>query len=62
MADVTKVQVGNEYEIKDSFARANKLDKYKDDTASGVINFLNGIKIDNCNIYYNASVDTVFFE
>lgn len=62
MADVTKIQVDEKYEIKDSLARTNKLNKYEDDTASGIINFLNGIKIDNCKIYYDVNVDTVFFK
>lgn len=39
----------------------NKIDKVIDGDASAVVNFLNGIKINGANIYYNSSTNTVTF-
>ena len=47
MADVTQVQVGDKYELKDSLARSNKIDKYEDSSVSAVVDFLNGVKASN---------------
>lgn len=61
MADVTQVQVGDKYELKDSLARSNKIDKYEDNSVSAVVDFLNGVKIKGCKIYYDTDIDTVYF-
>ena len=50
------------YNIKDAKSRMNKIDKYQDDTAYSVVNFMNGIKIDLATVKYDVANNTVIFK
>lgn len=61
--NVSKIRIGLEkpYNIKDSYSRANKLNKNEDDTAYAVINFINGLKINEATVIYDSSTNTIKF-
>lgn len=61
--NVSKINIGYDktYDIKDSYSRANKLDKNEDDIAYAVINFMNGIKVNQASIVYDESSNTITF-
>lgn len=61
MADISKIQVDEIYNVKDTKARTEKINKYVDDEATAVINFVNGILINGASITYNPSTNTVTF-
>lgn len=62
--EVSKISIDNEelYNIKDAKSRMNKIDKYQDDTAYSVVNFMNGIKIDLATVKYDVANNTVIFK
>ena len=39
----------------------NKIDRFVDSEASAVVNFINGIRVNGANIYYNSTTNTVTF-
>lgn len=55
---VSKIKIKNEktYNVKDTYSRINKINKNEDDTVVGIINFINGIKINQANINYDNDV------
>lgn len=61
--NVSKIQLGYDktYDIKDNYSRANKLDKNEDDVAYAVINFMNGIKVNQASIVYDENTNTITF-
>ena len=61
--NVSKIQLGYDktYDIKDSYSRTNKLDKNEDDIAYAIINFMNGIKVNQASIVYDENTNTITF-
>lgn len=61
---VSKVAIGNQelYNIKDTYSRINKINKYQNDEAYGIINFMNGIQLDLASVKYDIANDTVIFK
>lgn len=61
--EISGVSISNRdnYGIKDPVARANKIDKYEDSEVPAIVNFLNGIQIKGCDVYYDQAADTVYF-
>lgn len=69
MGDISKINVGQDYNIKDPTARAGKLNKNANDSTNGIINFLNGLQIGGKaisvsanEINFDSSADWVFPE
>ena len=50
MADISKINVVQDYNIKDRVARQNQINKNQNDNVPGIPNFLNGIKINGNSI------------
>lgn len=61
--NVSKIQLGYDktYDIKDNYSRTNKLDKNEDDIAYAIINFMNGIKVNQASIVYDENTNTITF-
>lgn len=61
--NVSKIQLGYDktYDIKDNYSRTNKLDKNEDDVAYAIINFMNGIKVNQASIVYDENTNTITF-
>lgn len=61
--NVSKIQLGYDktYDIKDNYSRTNKLNKNEDDVAYAVINFMNGIKVNQASIVYDENTNTITF-
>lgn len=61
--EISKIRIKNEktYNVKDTHSRLNKINKNEDDTVIGVINFMNGIKINNANITYDSENNIITF-
>ena len=60
---ISRIQNKNQvYNIKDTVARVEKIDKYENSTATGIVDFYNGLQIQGAYIRYDQETNTVIFE
>lgn len=60
---ISRIQNKNQvYNIKDTVARSEKIDKYENSTATGIVDFYNGLQIHGSFIRYDEETNTVIFE
>lgn len=60
---ISRIQNKNQvYNIKDTVARVEKIDKYENSTVTGIVDFYNGLQIQGAYVRYDQETNTIIFE